>query len=237
VSTVPASDAARLIAALDAGEQPAEGDVVRVLRRVSCPRELIDRLVFCRWVIGSRRVLQLVLRHPACPPHFAFDTLPHLGWHDVLDVSRDARSAPAIRRHAERRLGERLVTMTVGERTALARLAPRSLIPLLLGEASLTAVRALLDNPQFTEPDAIRLLHVTRDPAAVGAVLRHPVWGQRREVARAAVRSRITPLGVALGLLVMMRNDELAELGNAEDINDRLRTAAAELARHRMHAQ
>jgi len=210
---------------------------VRALRRVSCPRELIDRLVLCRWVIGSRRVLPLVLRHPACPRHFAFDTLPHLGWHDLLDVSRDARSAPAIRRQAERRLGERLVTLAVGERTALARLAPRSLIPLLLREGSLAAVRALLDNPQFTEPDAIRLLHVTRDPAAVSAVLRHPVWGQRHDVALATVRNRTTPLGVALGLLVTLRNDELAELGDAGDMNEKLRTAAAELARRRTQTE
>jgi hypothetical protein len=233
VSDARANDAARLIAALDAGEEPPEGDVVRVLRRVSCPRELIDRLVVCRWVIGSRRVLPLVLRHPACPRHFAFDTLPRLTWHELLDLSRDARTAPAIRRQAERRLGERLTNLSVGERTALARLAPRSLIPLLLGEASLAAVRALLDNPQFTEPDAVRLLNATREPVVVGAVLRHQVWGQRHDVTRAAIRSRVTPLGIALGLLVTLRTEELAELGLAEDMPEKLRTAAAELLRRR----
>jgi hypothetical protein len=180
---------------LDAGEEPGEGELTRLLRQGSCPGVLVERLAKCRWVVSSHRILQLVVRHPRCPRAFAWDALPRLGWHDLLEVGRDPRTPPAIRKQAERKLVERIVNLTLGERTALARQATRGLIGILLTDEQPLCVEALLSNPQFTETEALRLLNTNRKPGCVLVLLRHPVWGRRPEVLRAAVRrSRVSQI-------------------------------------------
>ena len=189
-------DVAFLLEQLEAGGEPSEGDLTKVLRRSSCPGLLVERLVKCPWLLTSLHALQLIVRHPRCPRHFAWDALPRLGWHDLLEITRDPRTAPAIRKQSERKLGERVITLTLGERAALARQAPKSVVGILLTDDQPICVEALIGNPHFTEVEALRLLHTNRNPECVLLLLRHPVWGRRPEVLRAAVaanRGTLTP--------------------------------------------
>jgi hypothetical protein len=222
-----------LLDLLDAGGEPDEGQLARLLRRPSCPGEIVERLARGRWVLGSRRILQLVVRHPRCPRHFAWDALPRLAWHDLVEVSRDPRTPPAIRKQSERKLVERIVNLTLGERTALARQAPRGLIGILLTDEQPLCVEALLGNPQFTENEALRLLNSNRNPECVLTLLRHPVWGRRPDVLRAAVRSKSVPLGVALGLLAILPEPELKGLAGSAEVDSQLREAATRLLEQR----
>ncbi len=218
-----------LLGLLDAGEQPPDGDLARILRRPSCPRALVERLVTCNWVLGSRRVLQLLVRHPGCPRHFAWEALPRLGWHDLVAVSRDPRTSPAVRKQCERKLVERIWTLTIGERTALARIAPRGVVSALLTDEAPPCIEALVANPQFTETEALRLLTSNRNPACLQVLLRSPLWGRKREVLRAAVYCRGVPLGVALGLLALLPESDIAGLAASPEVGAQLRSAAARL--------
>ena len=226
-------DVAAVLALLESGEEPGEGELTRLLRQPSCPGVLVERLAKCPWVLSTRRVLQLLVRHPRCPRHFAWDVLPRLGWHDLLEVGRDPRTPPAIRKQSERKLVERIVNLTLGERTALARQAPRGLIGVLLTDEQPRCVEALLSNPQFTETEALRLLNTNRNPECVLVLLRHPVWGRRPEVLRAAVRSKSVPLGVALGLLALLPEPDIAGLAESAEVRGQLRDAASRLLQQR----
>ena len=224
-----ATDAASLIALLEGGEQPGEGELAAVLRRPSCPGRLVELLANAKSARESRRLLPLLLRHPACPRHFAWDALPRLGWRDLLDVARDPRTAPPVRRQAERKLTERILNLTLGERVALARLAPRPIIGALLAQDDPVCVDALLSNPQFTEADAIRLLQLAKGPAATLALLHHPSWGRRPEVLRAAVESGSLPIGIVLGLIASLPDAALRRLAAAPDSRGPVRDAARRL--------
>jgi len=221
-SSEPESHAA-VLALLDAGVEVSEGTLVRCLRSPACPRALVERLAGCRFVRGLRRVPPLLLRHPGCPRTFAWDMLPRIGWHDVLLVVRDPRTAPPIRRQAERKLVERLKQLTVGERTALARQATPGVIAGMLGDGAPACVRALLDNPRFTEQDAVRLLGAAANGECAAAVVRHPGWGSRRAVVDAALRAPALPLGVALGVLASLPRTRLEALARGAELPQRLR--------------
>lgn len=222
-------DVAAVLQALDAGEEPSEGNLARLLRRPSCPGELVERLATCSWILGSRRILGLVVRHPRCPRHFAWEALPRLGWHDLLEVARDPRTSPAVRKQAERKLSERIASLTLGERTALARLAPRAIVGVLLTDEEPSCIEALVSNPQFTETEALRLVNSNRNPACVQVLLRSPSWGRKVEVVRAAAYSRAVPLGVAIGLLTLLPEAEIAGLAASPQVDGVLRAAAASL--------
>jgi hypothetical protein len=222
-----------LLGLLRDGERPDEGELVRALRSPSCPQRLVEELAGCRWVLRSARVLPLLIRHPACPRPFAWEAIPHLGWHELLDVARHPRTAPPVRRQVERKLLDRVGQLTAGERVALARLAPRAVLTGMLGFPEPLFVGALLDNPQFTETEALRLLACNPAPECLAAVVRHRKWGQSPTVIRAAIRCRALALGLALGLLAGLPERDLAALARAPDVDDRLRNAASELIAHR----
>jgi hypothetical protein len=224
-----ASEVSAVLELLDSGEEPSEAELTRLLRRPSCPGALVERLVTCSWILGSRRVLGLLVRHPRCPRHFAWEALPRLGWHDLLEVSRDPRTSPAVRKQAERKLIERIGNLTLGERTALARLASRGVVGALLADKQPSCIEALVSNPHFTEAEALRMLHANSNPACVLVLLRNPVWGRKVEVLRAAVRSKNVSLGVALGLLAVLPEKEIAGLASSPEVTVDLRAAAARL--------
>ncbi len=222
-------EAAAVLRILDSGGEPDAGLLARVLRRPSCPREVVERLAGCRSLTRSKRLLQLAVRHPNCPRHLALEALPRLGWHDLIEGARDARTSPAVRKQSERKLAERIVTLTLGERTALARIAPRGVIPLLLPSAEPMCIAALLDNPKFTEPDALRLPGLNANPACVLVLLRHPVWGRRPGVAGAVVRCGGVPLGIGLGVRPVLPLAELRGVASSETASPELREAARAL--------
>jgi hypothetical protein len=224
-----AGDLGAILAALDAGQEPDELRLLGVLRRPECPRELIDRLCGCRWALRRRRVAGLVVRHPACKHHFAWQALPYLGWTDLHEVCRDPRTAPAIRVQAERKLQDRLASMTLGERINLARIASRGVVRAMLGDPEVHCIEALLSNPHFTEDEALLILHANHNPECLLALLRHPNWGLRREVVRAAVRSPRLPLGQLLGLAATLPDGDLEGLLSGGDAPEALREALAGL--------
>jgi hypothetical protein len=232
----PPGGVQELLAALDSGLEPEEGALMRALRSPSCPGALVERVAAAGWAMGRRRVLPLLLRHRACPRPFAWDALPRLGWNDLLGVVRDPRTAPPIRQQAERKLRDRLPRLTLGERVSLARLAPRGLIPAFADESAPECVQALLDNPSFTAVDAVRFVVSGRSGECVLAVVRHPRWGRLIDVALAGCRSRLLPLGVALGLVAALSDHDLTAVSQAPDVRTPVRAAAEELLHYRRRA-
>jgi len=225
------------ISLLDGGECPAERDLIRLLRAPACPAALVERLAACRWVLRERRVLPLVIRHPACPRSFALEAAGRVGWRDLLEVARDPRAAPLIRRQAERKVLDRIPQMALGERIALARFATRTVFPGLFASADVPCVQALLDNAQFTESDAVRLVQVNECGACVLALVRHPRWGAAPGVVRAALRHRGLPMGIALGLLASIGSTDLADLAAATEVSEGVKAAAQQLIQRRERAE
>jgi hypothetical protein len=228
-----ADAAAAVLESLRNGEQPAEGLLVRCLRSPRCPRDLVERIAACRWVRGMQRVPALMLRHPGCPRPFAWEMLPRLGWHEIVGVIRDPRTAAPIRCQGERKLCERLKSLTSGERVALARQATRSVIAEMLADEDPACVQALLSNPQFIEGDAVRLLAANRSGECAVSVVHHPRWGASRAVLNAAIRSPVMPLGVVLGLIASLSRRQLAEFVQSRDLTVAAREAAIRLLEHR----
>jgi hypothetical protein len=222
-----------VIAFMEAGGEVDEGTALRVVRSPRCTARAIELMLLQPAVRRSRTLLAQVVRHPACPRPFAWDALPTLGWRDLLAVATDHRALPPIRRQAERKLAERIRHMALGERVALARQASRGLLPSLMRDASARCIGALLENPRFTETDAVRLVATSVRPEAVREVLRHQRWGAARGVVEAAIRSSAVPLGVALGLAASMPVHELQVLLAGSEIGEPLKTEIARLIERR----
>lgn len=227
------SDVGDIVGMLESGSPVEEGAALRLLRSPHCPARAVELLALQSSLRRSQRLVTEILRHPACPRTFAWDALPTLGWRGLLSVARDNRTSPPIRRQAERKLAERISHLTLGERVALARQATRSLLPALARDGNPRCVRALLDNPRFTEEDAVRLVATAARPAVLSEVLRHPRWGLDRAVVRAAIRSPEVPLGIALGLAAALPVNELELVLRRGEVGDSLAAEITKLVERR----
>lgn len=225
----PGAPVEEVIVRLEAGERPPDALLIRHLRNPSCDAQLLAALQNCRWVRGARRILPLILRHPKCSLAFAVDVVGRVGWPDLLAVAREPRTSPVVRRLAVRRLLERVGEMTEGERVSLARRAPRALFGLLLVDEAPRIIAALLDNPQFGETDALRLIHVNPRPECLREVLRHPRWGRLPTLLTTAIRSKEIPLAWAISIAVTLSAKERERLEAAPEVSPALKEALRQL--------
>jgi hypothetical protein len=124
--------------------------------------------------------------------------------------------------------------LTLGERRAMARRASRPTLDLLMRDGHPMVVRALLETPRLTEDDVVRMAaRRPVSPRALTEIARHPRWPLRPRVRLALVCNPSTPVSVALPLVPLLRQAELAHLVVATDVPAALRRAARELARSR----
>jgi hypothetical protein len=180
----------------------SESEVLRCLRHPYSGEAVVAEVLASPGLLSSRAVRKAVALHPAAPRAEALRLLEDLPWRDLVDVGREARTPAPVRYSANRRILEKLPMLSLGEKTALARLADRALVAALLDDGEVEVLVALLGNPRLVEEELTAWL-----------LVRYPKEGQLvhlasndRWMARTAVRTAILlsprlPRAIALSLL------------------------------------
>jgi hypothetical protein len=165
-----------------------------------------------RWTRNSE-VRRLLVQHPRVPMAVARSLLSHLFWKDLLEVSVNLQVHPVIRRQTERMLQVRVEELSLGEKIALARRAPRRVILSLIHSDDSKLLRSVLGNLTLIEQDAVGIAGASKTSGDVLAYLSaHPKWGVRRAVRQALIRNPRTPVPVALRLIGGLPRRDLQEL-------------------------
>jgi hypothetical protein len=176
-----------------------EDRALLLLRRNDLPAEVLERVSKNGAVAKGRKVKLALIKHPRTPRHLSMPMLRHLFTFDLMQVAL-APSVPAdVKRAAEESLIQRLETVTVGEKLALARRASGRISGELLLDPETRVVSTALENSRLTEAAVIKVLMRQDVPARVVAlVCHHPKWSVRRDVRIALLRNEKTPLACAL---------------------------------------
>ena len=180
----------------------SESDVLRCLRHPYSGESVVAEVLASPGLLSSREVRKAVALHPAAPRAEALRLLEDLSWRDLVDVGREARTPAPVRYLANRRILEKLPRLSLGEKTALARLADRALVGPLLDDGETDVLVALLGNPRLVEEDLTAWLLV-RYPkeAQLGHLASNERWMARIAVRTAVLLSPRTPRAVGLSLL------------------------------------
>lgn len=142
-----------------------------------------------------------------------------------------AVSAGAVRPERE---NEKLASVPLGRRRALARGRDRMKIDRLLFDRNPMVVRVLLDNPRLTEADVVRMAAMRPAVAeSLQHIHHHPRWIASYRVKKTLVLNPYTPVDIALGLLVHLLRQDLWQAARAETLHEAVRVAARELLDHR----
>jgi hypothetical protein len=204
--------------------------VLEVLRNKFCTTEIAQLVADSpRWMT-SHRVRELVAGFRGFPFARAMNVLATLPWTSLLQLAQEPRTAPVVRRQAERKIIEHLSRMTLGEKVALARLAHRPIFRSLVASGDEMVLTALLDNPRMVENDVLYILNTTEPRAEFYAtVVKHHKWGPYYRVRRALAECANTPLPLALSALVQLKASDIRDMATRPNVPERIREAAQAL--------
>jgi hypothetical protein len=216
----PASDLGRALREADSEglfallrERLADLEVPEVRQALLNPfvtAEAIELIAAQQRLLSAHELRREIALHPRTPQVLALRFVPGLFWRDLLRLGADTRVRPVVRRAADLRLIERLPSLAVGEKVAIARAAGAGLLGHLRHDPSPRVIASLLDNPRLTIGV---LMPLVNSESALPAVLKligdDRRWGVRYEVRQALARNPRTPPDVALRTLAWLQKGDV----------------------------
>lgn len=205
-------------------------EILDVLRNPFCTPQIAELFASSRDSLGTRAIREKLAGFPGLSNAQAISLLGSLPWSSLLAVAQTPKTPPLVRRQAERKLILQVPTMSLGEKIAMARRAHRTLFPALIAGRDDKILTALIDNPRLVENDLVVLINTGKPPVDfIVAVARHHRWGKTYGIRKAIVECRLSPLPLALSVLVQLPKSDQKRIAEREDIADRVRSAAAAL--------
>lgn len=230
---------AELAELVRSGAELDTGQVLEILRNPYCTFEVAQTVAAAPSWLRSHSVREVLASFRGLSLGHALDLLATLPWVSLLRVAQEPKAPPVVRRHAERKLLEKIPKLTLGEKIALARRAHRPVLRSLLSGADPEVLVALLENGRLVENDV--LLMINRGcggrPEVFREIARHRRWGSCPGVRVALATTAEAPLPVALAALVQLSTGELRRLLRRPGLPERVRSAAWEvIAKRRREA-
>jgi hypothetical protein len=199
VSEVGSADRLELPGGTSGDPHGSEDAALALLQRADAQAVAIEELTKNSAAMSSRKVKLAVVKHPRTPRHISLPVLRQLFTFDLMNVALVPTVSPDIKNAAEDVLINRIESIAIGERMALARRASGKVARALLDDKDIGVMNTALDNSRLTE--ALLIKAVSRGSATaqlVDSACHHTKWSRRRDVRIALLRSGKTPLACAL---------------------------------------
>lgn len=155
---------------------------LRLLRDPAPPRGWLEAAAELEDLQKRPLLLRWIAQHPKAPAHLRARLLPRLPWRVLAAVALDASAHPQARAFSEERLQNLWPALTLGERRALAPLAPKSLWRLVWKVPDKGILQAFLQNPRLQESGLLALFHAPLHPAQLAA-LELSLWKEQEAIA------------------------------------------------------
>jgi hypothetical protein len=222
------ADEGELLALISEHLADLEPTVIRkVLKNPHASSRVLEVLAGSRRVRNSPQMIREIVSHPRVPEARALDLVPRLGWRDLARIGAEVRARPKVRRAADLRLTERLSSLALGERVAVARQGGPGIISLLRKDPSPKVVAALLENSRLTEGLLMPMLSSDLTlPAVLETIAEDRKWGIRYNVRATLARNPRTPVTVALRILPALKKSDLATVAASSRVAPRVRRRA-----------
>ncbi len=216
--------------ALVRGGKLDDFQILDVLRSPFCTAQIAELVAANREHLGTQAIREKLAGFPGLSNAQAMNLLGSLSWAGLIAVAQTPKTPALVRRQAERKLILQVPSLSLGEKVALARRAHRVLFPALIAGRDDQILTALLDNPRLVENDLEVLINTGNPPVEfILVVARHHRWGGCYGVRKAIVGCPITPLPLALSVLVQLPKSDQKRIADRDSIPERVRSAAAAL--------
>jgi len=204
-----------------------------LLRRPDLPAGLLAEILLRRQFLKSYRVKKALAFHPHTPRSEGLRLLRDLFLMDLVQFAISPGVLPDLKVKAEEQVIAKLPHLPLGQKITLARRSPARIAGALLAEGHSPVVKAVLENPNLTEAQVLRVL--SRDklpPVVVKFIAQDGKWSHVYNVRIALIRQPATTLSTVLAFLPELNISDLRELVAPGVLPENLRRyLQAEIAR------
>lgn len=154
-----------------------------------------------------------ICKNPKTPLRVALSLLKFIRIFDLADISRDHFVTVQVRQKVEFMIAERIPSLPLGIKTALARRAGANVLMALLesGDARLTEV--CLGSPILTEGLLYKIINKPTTRAdTIRQIAEHPRWSLGYSVRFALMRNFHTPTACVVKFVTLLKTTDLREL-------------------------
>ncbi|MGB6475889.1 MAG: hypothetical protein WBF04_17700 [Candidatus Sulfotelmatobacter sp.] len=197
-----------------------------LLQRRDLPADAVEQISKNAGVMKSRKVRIAVAAHPRAPRRIALRMIREFYTFDLMQFALQPAVAADLKRAADEMLVNRLTSITLGERIALARRASTNVAAALLADKESRVWQTALENPRVTEAAICRaLLRSDATRPFVEAVCHHSKWSLRPEIRVASLRNEKTPLSRAIEFARRLPPAQLRDILHTSRLPEKIKNA------------
>lgn len=158
------------------------------------------------------RIKLNLIQHPGFPVETALNVISSLFTTDLLNVTRNKRTNPFIRKRCEIEFTQRYNKTPKGEKISLLKRAPLNLLEHFINEKDDTILGVIIENPNSTEDLIIKFVNRGDEPAQVYNKLIHTKWIRNRRVCYAISFNKEVPIRVWMEIIPNIELNRLKDL-------------------------
>lgn len=161
----------------------------------------------------SYKLKLAICRNPRTPQRITFSFLKFLRIFDLSEIAKDRQVPVAVRQKIEHIVSERLPSMPLGVKTALARRAGSGILMLLLDSPDERVIAACLESPALTEGHIYKVIsrQATRREV-IGMIADHQRWSRAYQIRYGLIRNYHTPMRHVAKFVAEMKTPDLRDL-------------------------
>lgn len=165
-----------------------------------------------RWK-GTYKIILALCKNPKTPQKISLSLIKSLRIFDKADLTRNQFIPVSVRMKAEMEIVEKIPSIPLGIKIALAKRASGDVLMKLLEDGHKEVVAACLNNPSMTEGEIYKVISKkTISSQVIHQISGHPRWSNRYQIQWALILNNHTPLSRVVDFLKNIRTNDLREL-------------------------
>lgn len=204
-----------------------EKHLLLILRRRDLPASVVVAVSERPEWMAQYLVKAAIVAHHNTPKTLASSLVKFLFWRDLAKLVARSDIDSMVRKLSEVNLRDRIGQISLGEKVALARMAPREVLKALRSEANERVMAALLDNPRCTDDDVLFIANSAKtSPKILELLGKAERWMVRQTLRVAVIRNPRTPTRTSYALLAGLNDSTLRGLLDTPGLSPVIRQAA-----------
>lgn len=167
------------------------------------------------------RIKLNLIQHPAFPVDTALNVISSLFISDILNVIKNKRANPFVRKKCEIEFTQRYKKIPKGEKISLLKRAPLSLLEYFINENEVDILKVIISSHNCTEDLIIKFVNRGRDNLKLYTILIETNWMKNRRVCYAISFDKELPIRVWMEIIPnieFLRLKEIAEKSSLHEI-------------------
>jgi len=161
---------------------------------------------------NNYRIKLNLIQHPAFPVDTALNVISSLFAPDLLNLTKNKRANPFVRKRCEIEFTQRYNKIPKGEKISLLKRAPLNLLEYFIKEKDMSILKVILDNPNCTEDLIIKFINRDRDRVKIYSLLIETDWIKYRRVCYAISFDKEVPIRIWMKILPNIELKRLKQL-------------------------